>query len=487
MPMKKPKLTALWPAFILAAAVIIGISLRINDIETRDYWYDEAFTGVTIRQPFDEMMGIIIADVHPPLYYWMLKGWSLVTGTSPVALRLFSVTFGVLMIILTFFAVRQWHKRSWIPACTAAIIIAINPFFTNYSQEARMYTLLAVLLLAAAMLLTKTWESRSPYERFAYGLFILAILLTHYVGFMFVLGFVLADLWHLWTIHPSRRAIKAFIRDAAYAYAAPLLGGLLWLPTFIQQAQNHPSLGWVPNAPISHIPMSLHIFLFGAPVGVQGVPPALGYRVEWLTPATVALVLTVAVTSLIVYLVVKRRFDQTLSFLAFMAFFPLALTWALQAAALQLYVERFLSGTALFLSLFLVLALAHLSKREYLVAITGAYVFLVVLVQPWTHKSSFTSLTQTAEQFIGKNTVIFSSPFDFTVARFYLGEQDRYGIRVYNIADPDEDLSSWAIIDQGDQIPVLPTSSHVVITPEPAKFSGYDTLTTVNQFSVLKK
>jgi uncharacterized membrane protein len=483
----KPKLISLWPIFILVAAVIVGISLRISDIETRDYWYDEAFTGVTVRQPFAEMMRIVIADVHPPLYYWLLKGWSLVAGTSPIALRLFSVTFGVAMIVLAFFAMHQWYKRSWIPACAAAVVVAINPFFTNYSQEARMYTMLAVLLLAAAMLLTKSWETRSSYDRFAYGAFVLAILLTHYIGFVFVMGFVLADLWHLWTVHPSRRAFKAFLRESAYAYAVPFVGGLLWLPVFLRQAQNKPSLGWVPDAVLSHLPLSLHIFLFGAPVGVHGVPPALGYRVEWLTPSTVALLLTIMLTTLIVYLAVKQRFDRNLSFLAFMTFFPLALTWALQAAALQLYVERFLSGSALFLSLFLVLALAHLSKRDYLVALTGIYAFLVILIQPWDHKSSFPELTQTAQQFIDKTPIIFSSPFDFTVARFYLGEQDRHATRIYNVDAPNEDLSNWAIVEASDQISTLPTTSHIVITPDAHRFTGYQTIAEVNQFRVLKK
>lgn len=350
-----------------------------------------------------------------------------------------------------------------------------------------MYTLLAFLLMAGAYFLTKSWENRSSQDRFFYGLFVLAALLTHYVGFIFVLGFVLADFWQLWSIHPSRKTIKALLKDAAQAYAVPFLGGLLWLPVFIKQVQNQPSLGWVPTAPLSHLPESLHIFLFGAPVGVHGIPPALGYRVEWLTVPTVALVLTVAITTLIVYLVVGKKFDRNLSFLAFMTFFPLLLTWALQFVNMQLYVERFLSGTALFLCLFLVLALTHLPKRDLVLVAAGVYAFLVVLVQPWTYRNTFPSLAETARQASSSQSTVLSSPFDFTVVRFYLGEKDKHALRFYNVENPEESLATWAIIDEQDQIMQLPNTPHLLITAQPASFNGYETVAQVNQFSVLKK
>jgi hypothetical protein len=109
------------------------------------------------------------------------------------------------------------------------------------------------------------------------------------------------------------------------------------------------------------------------------------------------------------------------------------------------------------------------------------------LIQPWDHKSSFPELTQTAQQFIDKTPIIFSSPFDFTVARFYLGEQDRHATRIYNVDAPNEDLSNWAIVEASDQISTLPTTSHIVITPDAHRFTGYQTIAEVNQFRVLKK
>ena len=51
---------------------IAGIYLRVTPaLSERDYWYDEAFTGILLQQSWGEMNQMIFDDVHPPLYYWL--------------------------------------------------------------------------------------------------------------------------------------------------------------------------------------------------------------------------------------------------------------------------------------------------------------------------------------------------------------------------------------------------------------------------------
>lgn len=484
---RKPKLKQLWPLFALFGILILGISLRITLLETRDYWYDEAFTGVTVRQDFAEMNQIIVNDVHPPLYYWLLKGFTVLAGDGPTALRLFSVVFGVLTIILAFLAMRAWHKKSWTPAVLAAFVFAINPFLSNYSQEARMYTLLGFLILLAAILLQKARSSKNHLWWIGYGITAAAILYTHYLGFIFMVSFFLYDAWQQYKNHPGMKNLKKHLHWFAWAYSIPFVIGLTWIPSFLNQTSRQNSLGWVPNKLLHELPISLHIFLFGAPVGVAGVPPALGYRVDWLTVPTITFVLTLATTVLITYLTVKKKWSPITSFLGFMTAFPLIVTWLLQAVALQLYVERFLSGSAIFLILFFLSALMELPKKAYLYSAIGVYTVLVILIAPWNYQITFPRLSEYASQVIEKQEVVFSSPFDFTVARFYLGEDARNAIKLYNVNNPQEDLSGWAIISASDQLQTLPIETHSVITPQPQDFEGYTTIDTVHNFSILQK
>lgn len=483
---RKPKLADLWPIAAFIFILLLSISARITLLEERDYWYDEAFTGIVLQQDTAGMHDIILNDVHPPFYYWKLAGWSAIAGQSPISLRLFSVFAGVLTVILAFIALRLWFPKSWIPAVIGSFVFAINPFLSNYSQEARMYTLLGFLLLLAAICLWQIRKSGHWVYKILYGISAAAILLTHYLGFVFMLGFFLYDLWEQYQKHPHFKKWREYGRWFFSHYSIPLVAGLAWLPFFIKQAKAHNTLGWVPKAALSDIPLSLHKFLFGSPVGVSGVPPALGYRVEWLTVPNVTLVIFLALTVLVIWLSCKKKWDKKLGFLAFMTAFPLLLTWLLQAVELQLYVERFLSGSAIFLLLFLIASLYHLGKTNWLYGLVGIYTFLVVMIQPWPYQTTFPLIKSQIEQSPPEETIVFTNPFDWTVAIYYAGPEERKRIKLYNLANPTEDFSKWAIINDDDQITALPNTKHTVITKERGEFTDYIENENVNGFSILQ-
>lgn len=477
----------LWPAFAFFLILIIGISSRISLLEMRDYWYDESFTGITIRQDWSAMNQIIVNDVHPPLYYWLLKIASLVIGANPISLRLFSVFFGVATIVLAFVALREWYPKSWLPAVLGSFIFAINPFLANYSQEARMYTLLGFLLLLAAFFLMRARQHNHRLAWLLYALTGAAILLTHYLGFIFMLGFFLYDAWQEWKSSPSKRSWKKHGRWFGLAYGIPTVIGLAWLPFFIKQVSVRGALGWVPNKALYELPVSLHIFLFGAPVGVTGVPPPLGYAVPWLNVSIITFLLTIALIVLIAWLTIKKRWDKQVAFLGFMTAFPLFFTWILQAVQLQLYVERFLSGSGVFFMLFLVAALWELPKQSWLVAGVSVYTVLVLFIQPYPYKTTFPLLAETAKQALPDAVIVSTSPFDFANLRFYLGEERRESLKLYHANNVSENFSSWALFEAKDQIFSLPTTPHLIITPQPQLFGDYRLRDSINGFSILEK
>jgi uncharacterized membrane protein len=488
------KISHLWPTFAVLGTMALGAVLRFIPLMQRDFWYDEAFTGITIRQSWSQMMSIVVHDVHPPLYYILLKLWSLIASSSPFAIRSFSVIISVATIGLVYIALRQWFKKSHLPAVLGSLVMAINPFFINYGQEARSYTLFAFLLALATILLTKSWDKPSTKLRLAYSLTLLAILLTHYLGAVFALAFVIADFTHHYF---TRRATnikkplfnKYFNRFVASGYAIPLLGGLAWLPSFRTQISGHNTLGWVPNSTFDHLPTTLHIFLFGAPVGVAGVPPALGYRFDWLSVASVSVILVVLITTLVVIITLRKKWDATLALLGFMTIFPLLITLALQLIHVQLFVERFLIGSALFLVLFLVLALSQLgTKLTALKTTASLYILAVLLIQPYSYQPHFSTLASTINRLAPQSTVIATDPFDFILLRFYLGETRN--LQVYLTPDANgntEYIGGWALInDRANQILALPTTPTIIAAHKLADFPSFNITTTVNDISLMQ-
>ena len=70
-----------------AASTVIQIVACFSDA----LWFDEAFSMAIIKLPWKEMLGVIVQDVHPPLYYYILKA-----GTELLRLFLPNVSLIVL-------------------------------------------------------------------------------------------------------------------------------------------------------------------------------------------------------------------------------------------------------------------------------------------------------------------------------------------------------------------------------------------------------
>ena len=60
-------------ALLLAGIVMLGVSVFL--CFSGDIWYDELFTMGLAGQSLSELTAITAADVHPPLYYMIVKGF----------------------------------------------------------------------------------------------------------------------------------------------------------------------------------------------------------------------------------------------------------------------------------------------------------------------------------------------------------------------------------------------------------------------------
>jgi predicted membrane-bound mannosyltransferase len=136
---------SLW---LLAALVLAATATRLYQIDSQSIWFDEGWSAFAAVQP--SLQTAVESDpTNPPLYYILLNLSVNFTGDSPLALRLFSLVLGVLTIPLTYrLARRLFDERAGL---YAAFLAAFSPLLWWASQEARMYTLLAVVVLLTTM------------------------------------------------------------------------------------------------------------------------------------------------------------------------------------------------------------------------------------------------------------------------------------------------------------------------------------------------
>jgi mannosyltransferase len=177
----------------LLLILLLALVLRFYHLDAQSLWNDEGTSVAVAQRDLVTIARDAAHDIHPPLYYWLLSGWVRLVGTSEAAVRSLSALLGVALVALTYALGRLLRPQGgrW-AGLAAALFAAINPFQVYYSQEARMYMLLAVwgALAFYAALMWAASERGEGVHRWgiAYVLASVAGLYTHYAFPMVLLA-----------------------------------------------------------------------------------------------------------------------------------------------------------------------------------------------------------------------------------------------------------------------------------------------------------
>jgi len=239
--------------FILVAASVYFRSQLLNG----QYWMDEAISVGIASHPLGEIPGILRMDGSPPLYYFLLHFWIRIFGNGEAATHSMSLLFATLTIPVSYWAANSmFGKRA---ALMTATLFTLNPFLTQYAQETRMYTLMALLGLLA----TTGFVHGFVYRRRKYvALFAVSqalMLYTHAWGLFFGAG-SLAALIVVYYLSDEQHRVN-LIRDGVYAYVGAGALFLPWLPNFFYQ-MIHTAAPW-DSSPRFGAPVQLSRNLLG--------------------------------------------------------------------------------------------------------------------------------------------------------------------------------------------------------------------------------
>jgi len=193
--------------------LILGLVLRLISLN-QSFWLDEATSGLVVRNfSLTEIVTKFSpGDFHPPLYYLILKVWSSFFGTSEIALRFPSIIFGLLTIYFVYLIGKElFNKKAGI---IAGILLATSGLHIYYSQEARMYSLTALLVSYLVYLfLKKKW--------FSFSIILLLVGMTDYPALL-----ILPVFWIL--------AGKDW-KNLAFSHLLLIISYVFWFPTFLKQ------------------------------------------------------------------------------------------------------------------------------------------------------------------------------------------------------------------------------------------------------------
>ena len=243
-PMKRHASGFLLPTsyFLLPAVLLLAFFLRFYRLDAQSFWNDEGNSARIAERTLGLIVKGAAGDIHPPGYYLLLHYWRALFGQSEFALRSLSVVAGLALVVFTYLLGRYLFGET--TGLMAAFLGAISSFAIYYSQETRMYALLAALSAASTFLAIRNLQSANLHSPIsilhsssptlnsfvAYIITSAAGLYTHYAfPFILLVHNTIFGLWWLVTAGRSSHRWRWLVLWGG-AQAAIVVLYLPWLP-----------------------------------------------------------------------------------------------------------------------------------------------------------------------------------------------------------------------------------------------------------------
>ena len=333
-------LSRLWWVPILALAMV----LRFYHLTSAAIWGDEGSSLLLSEYALADLWFHAAHDVHPPLYFVLLRGWIEVFGDSIWSIRSMSAIPGAVVVGLGIWLTRRLSTRR--AALLAGILLALLPTAVRYSQEVRMYSLLGVWLLGATLALVY-WMRQPARTRYlaAYVLLMSAGFYTHY----FTALCVLVHWAYLGLQPPGQRLITRpawWVANATIVVLyLPWLPNLLDLVQHVEQLKVGGDIGWEEPVNLLSLPSMIWQFVL-QDEGVDFWAPLF-----WTFPLLLGAV---------VWVTAWRNPGARLPALFFLL--PLLLVYGVSFIS-PVFIERYLTVYALGLPIVLAMAIDRLPSR----------------------------------------------------------------------------------------------------------------------------
>ena len=120
------------------AIMLLGTAFILSGSFYNAYWFDETYSIGLINHSLWELICIAPHDVHPHLYYIMLKFYTTIFGNSAYAMRIFSAIATIGLSLIGFTHIRKDFGKK--VGMYYSAVIFLFPVVFKYSQQIRMYT-----------------------------------------------------------------------------------------------------------------------------------------------------------------------------------------------------------------------------------------------------------------------------------------------------------------------------------------------------------
>lgn len=254
-----------WLRFLIIVVLILGIFFRFANLDRKIYWNDESVTSLRIsgytwteivqdshvisvenlhkkyqhinpeKSLIDTVKGLALEEPQlPPLYFVMARFWVQWFGNSVTVTRSLSALISLLVFPCTYWLCLELFESSLV-GWVAIALMAVSPFHVLYAQEARPYTLWAVMILLSSGSLLRAMRLKT---KLSWGIYALTLALGFY-SHLFNVFVAIAHGIYVFAIESFRgKTVTAYL----LACLAALLAFAPWL--FVLATNSTQSVGW---------------------------------------------------------------------------------------------------------------------------------------------------------------------------------------------------------------------------------------------------
>jgi len=228
-----------WRAWaILAALLVLAVSVRLYGLGSRSLWADEFCTWHVSRMPLGESFRWGPELTKPPLYQLTLRTITSDPHPPEWVLRLPAAIAGILAIPAAFWlGTLAGGARV---GCALAGLLAMQPFHIHHSQEARPYSMLVLGCILSTGLWYRLVASRRSVD---WVLYVVVATLTFYAHYLVVLTLAAHVIWLAFV---SVKGDRCFPRIPSFALLAV---GVLCVPMvwhyYIYRQMTFQGLDWI--------------------------------------------------------------------------------------------------------------------------------------------------------------------------------------------------------------------------------------------------
>jgi uncharacterized membrane protein len=357
---------------------------------TTSLWGDEAFSAVLSMKSIPQIIQIVARDTSPPLYNITEHLWFQIFGTSEMAIRSLSFLYYLLAIFFVYkIGAALWNKKT---GFVAAVLAFLNPFFFIYAFEGRMYSILALGVIASMYFFIKrNWP-----------LYVMATTWAIYSHHFAIFALLVQSLWFLYKFAKGERKL------AVSMFKSFITVGVFYLPWVIPLYNQTRLVGsgfWLATPTFTDLRSLIYKYL------------ALGINHKL---AELALYLVFA--SLIVRRWTKAK-EKTV-FLALWFLIPIITSWLISQKFQSIFFDRYLLYTIP--AAMLVLASNKKDKISKFILLAIILVFAIIDFNYFTHptKRPFRELAAYVKETRKKEDVLIN----WNSAAHHLWESKYYKI-----------------------------------------------------------